>query len=228
MGRTRHCLQEEGVVYSRLLVAERPWGDAPWQKLPSSPLPSHRIHANSSFPAPVIFLPVPYPRTSHTCRQLCPEDEHPHQEESSHRLHAAVSLRGASVESWGMPTFKPLGRMGVGSWAGQVLVFVPFSFAIALCFLEAFCTRYKWDYSIAQKAAVPLHNCPLQTHLGLRDKPRGDGLGHHPPSRLEAVELLSAGQVCLSRTNHCGDRAVFPSVGPLCGFPFYLVSTWTC
>ena len=118
-----------------------------------------------------------------------------------------------------MPTFKSLGRMGVGNGAGHVPMFVPFSSAVALCFPEDFCTRYKQDCSIAKKAVIPLHNCPLQPHLGLRDKPRGDGPGHHPPSRLEAVELLSPGQVCFSRRNHCGDRAVFPSGGSLRGFP---------
>lgn len=116
-------------------------------------------------------------------------------------------------------TFKPLGRMGVGSWSGPVLVFLPLSSAVALCFPEAFCTRYKQDCSIAQKVVIPLRNCPLQPHLGLRDKPRGDGPGHCPPIRLEAVELLSPGQACFTGRNHHGDRAVFPSGGPLRGFP---------
>jgi len=108
----------------------------------------------------------------------------------------------------------------VENGAGHVQMFVPFSSAIALCFPEAFCTRCKRDCSVAQEAAIPLHNCSLQPHLGLRDRPRGDGPGHHSPGRLEVVELLSPGLVRFSRRNHCGDLAEFPSGGPLCGFPF--------
>lgn len=105
-GRTRRCLQEEGSVGHRL-----PQEDAP-QLLshPSGSLLTQLPPHSCASPLYALF------RTSPTCGQLRPEDEHPYQEKSSHRLHAAVSLRGASVESWGTWAFKALGRMGGREW----------------------------------------------------------------------------------------------------------------
>lgn len=63
---------------------------------------------------------------------------------------------------WGMLALKFLGEDGGGKQAGgcQRLCLFP------LCFPEAFCTRYGWDGSVAQKAGAALHNLPVGLHLG--------------------------------------------------------------
>lgn len=97
-------------------------------------------------------------------------------------------LRGAGVSCWGTAAFKCLGtgwagRCGRGSWAG---VFVPFSSAVALCFLEAFCIRHTSIVQLLKKQSC----CIAQ--LCCAAAPGGGGDGAQPLSRWAVVGCPAA------------------------------------
>lgn len=97
-------------------------------------------------------------------------------------------LRGAGVSCWGTAAFKCLGtgwagRCGRGSWAD---VFVPFSSAVALCFLEAFCIRHTSIVQLLKKQSC----CIAQ--LCCAAAPGGEGEGAQPLSRWAVVGCPAA------------------------------------
>lgn len=105
-------------------------------------------------------------------------------------------LRGATVSCWGAAAFKCLGTGWGGGEAGRV--FVPFSSAVALCFLEAFCIRHTSIVQLLKKQSC----CIAQ--LCCEAAPEW-GLGEQPLSSPWAVVGCPAALTPFSRLRHDGD-----------------------